>query len=328
MSGSKDDDASSTASGASQPGEGGTPASVLSSTFQAATFPGKVTVDSPSQSDGDDLLPHCSECGVKLGLDAVSCAVCGLILCNQHLTLGQHHDNRPDCMTVDGAPLCSGGSGVFAAAILAPIGVPPTALAAPPPLLTTDQGLCPAVLQQLQGLNSMEGLQQLLTQLRTSASSTGSSASGLAAPRPPAVLPPPPPALETCLLCQAQQPLHMVKAILSGGFQCQGLQECTSRQVMKATQAAAPPPPPPPPPPLPTIYPDPHHAGVSMLRGNTDRFRFLLGLTNVTRFGVPPTEVRVQSRSEFKVQSQLQATLTWVCGRLSAQGVESKQILE
>ena len=101
-----------------------------------------------------------------------------------------------------------------------------------------------------------------------------------------------------------------------------------SRLLAKTTQQAAAPPPPTPPPPLPTIYPDPHHALVYMLRGSTDRIQFLLGLTNVSRFGVPPTEVRVQFRTEFKVQSQLQATVSWVCGRLSAEGVESKQILE
>ena len=106
MSGSKDDDASSTSSGASQPGEAGTPASALSSPLHAAVFPGNVTLDSPpSPSDSDALIPHCSECGVELGIDVISCAVCGLILCDQHLPLGQHHDNRPDRMTAEGAPL-------------------------------------------------------------------------------------------------------------------------------------------------------------------------------------------------------------------------------
>ena len=141
MGESKDDDASSTASGAPQSGEGSRPVSMLGT----AMFPGPATVDSPpSQSDSDPLLPHCSECGVKLGIGAISCAVCGLILCDQHLPPGQHHDNRLDRMTPDGAPLCSGGSGIFAPTTLAPISVPPTALAAPPPLLTTDQ----AFLQQ------------------------------------------------------------------------------------------------------------------------------------------------------------------------------------
>ena len=111
MSDSKEDDTSPTASGASPLGEGKKPVFVLGSVM----FGGPVTVDSPlSQSDSDDLTPHCSECGTKC-----SSSICGLILCDQHLPLGQHHDNGPDRMTSAGAPLCSDGSGVFAPSTLA-----------------------------------------------------------------------------------------------------------------------------------------------------------------------------------------------------------------
>ena len=325
MSAPKDGDSPSAASGTSQSGGGGSPASALPSVVQNVTQPGSSAADGLSQTDSEPPpLPRCSECGEQLGADAASCEVCALILSPQHLPVGCHHDNRPDRMTPDGAPLCTAGGGVFAPTSLAILAPPPAATTAPlPPTL----GLTPALVRQLQGLGATADLQRLLSTFLQPGNPTGCSFSGLSTTPPPVILLPPL-VLETCLLCKEQQPMHVVKAVATGGFQCVDLQACTSRPLQKATQQIAAPAPAPPPPPPPSIYPDQQSPGTVLLRGHGDRVQFLLGLTNVTRFGVPPTRYSCEFRTEFNVASPLQAKLAWVSGRLSASGPEARQILE